>query len=206
MVQGLKQALLNGVQSAIRQLGHTGGFLTNLDVKIVLPKQLQTVEKTLRALKQDQLADDFVASMNHAAEKAVPEAASVFGDAISHMTIADARAIMTGPPDSATQFLRRTAQTNILQRFLPIIKKATDSTGVTARYKQFLQAANANKYVGAVLGAATTPQSLDLDAYVADKAMDGLFKEIAKEEKRIREDPVARTSELLRKVFGMTTQ
>src|SRR5437016_5013740 len=107
MALGLKQALTNGVVAAIRELGHEGGFLTNLSVRIPMPEKLHTVEKTLRALKQDQLADEFVASMNHAAEKAVPEAATVFWDAISRMTITDAEAILTGPPYAVPQSLRR---------------------------------------------------------------------------------------------------
>src|SRR5436190_18484517 len=98
---GLKQALTNGVEAAIRELGHDGGFLTNLSVRIPLPKQLHYVEDVLRSLKEEKLADQFVASMNHAAEKAVPEVATLFADAISKMTIADAQAILTGPPDAA---------------------------------------------------------------------------------------------------------
>ena len=202
MVQGLKQALTSGVQSAIRELGHDGGFLTNLNVKIPLPPQLQTIERTLRALKQDQLADEFVAAMNHAAEQAVPSGLEVFGQAISQMTIADAQSILLGPPDAATQYFRRVTETNLFERFLPVVKRATDATGVTATYKKLLQAGNANKYVGAFLGALSNPPSLDIDAYVTNKALDGLFKVVAEEERRIRENPVAQTSELLRRVFG----
>src|SRR5437763_13582192 len=132
MALGLKQALTNGVQSAIRELGHDGGFLTNLNVRIPMPQKLKTVETTLQALKQDQLADEFVAAMNHAAEKAVPEAANVFAEGISRMTIADAEAILTGPSDAATRYFRRTTETNLLQKFRPIVKQATDATGVTS--------------------------------------------------------------------------
>lgn len=199
---GLKQALTNGVQAAIRELGHQDGFLTNLAVRIPMPKQLHTIEETLRALKEDKLADEFVASMNHAAEKAVPEGAAVFAQAISQMTIADAESILTGPPDSATQFFRRLTETNLFERLLPIIKKSTAATGVTSTYKKVLNAAGKNKYVGEILGALTDPKSLDLDNYVTNKALDGLFKKIADEEKRIREDPVARTTDLLKQVFG----
>src|SRR5205823_2816863 len=99
VITGLKEALTNGVQLAIRELGHEGGFLTNLNVRIPMPERLQAIERTLRGLRQDQLADEFVAAMNHAAEKAVPEAAGVFWDAISQMSIADAESILTGPPD-----------------------------------------------------------------------------------------------------------
>ena len=201
-VLGLKAALTNGVQAAIRELGHDGGFLTNLAVRIPLPAQLQTVEKTLRAVHQDKLADEFVASMNHAAEKAVPEAVSVFAESISHMTIGDAESILTGPSDAATQYFRRTTQTNLFTRFEPIVKQATDQTGVTSAYKRVLDFGANNKYLGAFLGAVSEQQSLDLDAYITNKAMDGLFKVIADEEQRIRQDPVARTTDLLKKVFG----
>ena len=200
--QGIKEALFNGVESAIRQLGHDGGFLTNLNVRIPLPRQLQPVEATLRALKQDQLADQLISAMNHAAEQAVPQAASVFANAISNMTISDAESILTGPQDSATQYFRRATETNLFERFLPTIKKVTDATGVTSTYKRVVQTANGNKYLGPLLEAVSGSQSFDLDTYVTDKAMEGLFKEIAAEEQRIRADPVARTSELLRQVFG----
>ena len=201
-VQGLKAALTNGVQAAIRDLGHDGGFLTNLAVRIPLPAQLQGIERALRAVHEDKLADEFVASMNHAAEKAVPQAVSVFAEAISHMTIGDAESILTGPSDAATQYFRRTTQTNLFARFEPIVKKATDETGVTSAYKRVLDFGVRNKYLGALLGAVSEQQSLDLDAYITNKAMDGLFEVIADEEQRIRQDPVARTTDLLKKVFG----
>src|ERR1043166_6884843 len=186
MVLGLKQALTNGVQIAIRELGHDGGFLTNLAVRIPMPEKLQAVERTLRTLRQDQLADEFVAAMNHAAEKAVPEAATVFRDSISRLTIADAEAILTGSTNAVTQYFRRTTETNLFERFLPIVKKATDETGVTSSYKKLLEATEGHKYLGALLGALTDGQSLDIDAYVTHKAMDGLFKVVAEEEQRIR--------------------
>lgn len=145
---GLKQALTNGVQAAIRELGHDGGFLTNANFRIPMPKQLHYVEDTLRSLKQQKLADDFVASMNHAAEKAVPEGVTLFAEAISKMTIADAQSILTGPPDAATQFFKRNTETNLYQRFEPIVKTATGATGVTANYKKVLTAAEGNKYLG----------------------------------------------------------
>ena len=201
MVGGLKDALANGLQHAIANLGHDGGFLTNLDVKIPLPEKLQSVEKTLRALKQDKLADDFVATMNHAAEAAVPEAAGVFADAVKQMSIDDAKAILTGPDDAATQFFRRTTETNLYARFLPIVQAATAKTGVTSAFKNMMVKVGggafgglANSYLGA--------DALDVDAYVTNKALDGLFKMVAAEEKNIRQNPVARTTDLLQKVFG----
>lgn len=206
MVGGLKDALGNGLQHAIATLGHDGGFLTNLNVKIPLPEKLQAVEKTLRTLKQEKLADDFVATMNHAAESAVPEAASVFGDAVKHMTIDDARSVLTGPPDAATQFFRRTTQTNLYARFLPIVQKATAKAGVTSAYKNMMAKVSGGSALGGTLSGLANSylgaDALDVDAYVTNKTLDGLFKMVADEEKSIRQNPIARTTDLLQKVFG----
>jgi hypothetical protein len=202
IIQGLKEALGKGVQQAVAQLGHEGGFLTNLNVKIPLPEKLRTIEKTLRAVRQDKLADDFVATMNHAAEQAVPEAAGVFGDAIKAMSIDDARAILTGPDNAATLYFRKVTQTNLVSRFLPIVKKATDQTGVTSAYKNFMEKAESANSLGSFGKSFLNAESVDIDSYVTNKALDGLFLMVAAEEKRIRENPVARTTDLLQKVFG----
>lgn len=202
VVGGLKEALGKGVQQAITQLGQDGGFLTNLDVKIPMPEKLRTVEKTLRKLKQDKLADDFINTMNHAAEQAVPQAATVFADAIKGMSIEDAKGILKGPDDAATQFFRTATETNLFQRFLPIVKSATDKTGVTSSYKRLMDQVNVAGSFGSLGKSLLNAESVDLDAYVTSKSLDGLFKMIAAEEKRIRENPVARTTDLLRKVFG----
>lgn len=200
---GLKQALSNGLQHAVGQLGHPGGFLTNMNVKIPMPEKLLVVEKTLRSLKQDKLADDFVASMNHAAEQAVPEAANVFADAVRQMSIDDAKAIVTGPNDAATRYFRRTTSTNLFARFHPIVQKATASAGVTSAYKKMTAAASGSenaftKTIGGYLGS----DAMDVDTYVTNKALDGLFKMVSDEEAKIRANPAARTTELLQKVFG----
>jgi hypothetical protein len=209
MVGGLKDALGNGVQHAISELGHDGGFLTNVAVRIPVPEKLQSVEKAARAMGQGALVDQFEATMNHAAEQAVPAAASVFGDAVKNMSIDDARAILTGPDDSATQYFKRTTATNLYALFLPIVQKATSANGVTSSYKQLTDKVNgaggsggmfgnlggvANKYMGS--------DALDLDAYVTNKSLDGLFTMIAEEEKNIRQNPVARTTDLMKTVFG----
>jgi hypothetical protein len=195
VVRGLKEALSKGTQQAIATLGKDGGFLNNLDVKIPLPDELKKVEKLLRSLGQDKYADQFVATMNHAAEKAVPEAATLFADAISRMTLADAKSILKGPDDAATQYFRKTSEAKLKERFLPIVQAATDQAGVTAAYKKLMQKAGPTAQL---LGVGAT----DLDAYVEGKAVDGLFKMIAAEEKRIRQDPLARGTDLLKKVFG----
>ena len=202
VTDGLKEALGKGVQRAVSQLGHDDGFLTNLNVKIPMPEKLRTVEKTLRALKQDKLADDFVNTMNHAAEQAVPEAAGVFGDVVRNMSVEDAKAILTGPNDAATQYFRKTTQTNLFEKFLPIVKTATEKTGVTSTYKQFMAKADGASPFGSFGGSFLKADDMDIDVYVTNKALDGLFIMVAEEEKRIRENPVARTSELLQQVFG----
>ena len=157
---------------------------------------------------QSQMADDFIASMNHAAEQAVPVAAGIFGDAIQQMSIADAKGILAGPDDAATQYFQKTTQTNLFALFYPIVQKATDSVGVTAEYKammgqiclgEFARRSFRQKQSG-------EPDAADIDNYVTGKAMDGLFKMVAAEEKNIRANPVARTSDLLQKVFGSATK
>jgi len=205
VVDALKEALSKGVQQAVSRLGHDGGFLTNLNVKIPMPEKMRTVEKTLRAVHQDKLADEFVATMNHAAEQAVPEAAGVFGEAIKNMSVADAKAILTGTNNAATQYFRTATETNLFEKFLPIVKKATDQTGVTSAYKRVMEKVEGGNSLGgfgslsrSLLGS----DAVDVDGYVTNKALDGLFKMVAVEEQRIRENPVARTSDLLQKVFG----
>ncbi len=195
VVRGLKEALAKGTREAVAQLGREGGFLHNPSVKIPMPEQLKTVEKAARALGQDRLADEFVATMNHAAERAVPEAAAIFSDALAQMTLEDARGILKGPDDAATQYFRKTGSARLAERFRPIVEAATEKAGVTAAYKRLSRQAGP---VASLLGA----DAGDLDAYVTQKALDGLFFMIAAEEKRIRENPAARTTELLKKVFG----
>jgi hypothetical protein len=204
VVGGLKEALSKGVEKAVASLGRPNGFLTNLSVKIPMPEKLQPVEKALRAVGQNQLADDFIGSMNRAAEQAVPVAAGVFGDAIKQMSIADAKSILGGTNDAATQFFRRTTQTNLHAKFYPIVQKATDQVGVTAQYKQMMNKFAAADSFGGLLGRnpAAKLGAADIDAYVTDKALDGLFKMVAEEERNIRANPLARTSDLLQKVFG----
>ncbi|MCX7824760.1 MAG: DUF4197 domain-containing protein, partial [Verrucomicrobiae bacterium] len=136
VAKALKEALSQGVKNAVATLGKDGGFLNNAKVKIPMPDTLKQVEKGLRALKQEKLADEFVATMNHAAEKAVPEAASVFANALTKMTVQDAKNILSGQSDAATQFFRRTSEGELKERFLPIVKTCTEKVGVTAAYKK----------------------------------------------------------------------
>jgi hypothetical protein len=200
MVGGLKEALGKGVEQAVASLGKTDGFLTDANVRIPMPESLQRVEKTLRTLRQDKLADEFVTTMNRAAEQAVPEAAAVLGDSVKQMSIADAKSILTGTNNAATQYFRRTSETNLHTRFLPIVKAATEKTGVTSAYKRMTDKAGSG--LGGLGGGLLGKQAPDLDDYVTRKTLDGLFLKIAEQEKLIRENPVARTTDLLQKVFG----
>jgi hypothetical protein len=203
LVGGLKQALSNGLQHAVGSLGHPDGFMTNLNVKIPMPEKLLVVQKTLHSLKQDKLADDFVVSMNRAAEQAVPMATEVFIDAVRSMSIDDARAILTGSTNAATEYFRRTTSTNLFTRFHPIVEKATASTGVTSTYKKMTAAAgNSSNSLMKGLGGLMGSDAMDVDSYVTNKALDGLFKMVADEEAKIRANPAARTTDLLQKVFG----
>lgn len=195
VVRGLKEALGKSAERASGKLGKEGGFLNDLNVKIPMPEELKKVEKLLRTFRQDKYADEFVATMNRAAERAVPEAAALLNDTIQQMSLEDARAILKGPDDAATQYFRKANESKLKERFLPIVKQATDQAGVTSAYKKLMQKAGP---AAGLMGKDAT----DVDGYVTGKALDGLFKIIAAEEKAIRENPVQRTTDLLKKVFG----
>ncbi len=193
---GLKEALSKGVSTAIKSLGKENGFLENLRVKIPLPTSIQKLEKGLRLAGQGKSVDEFVASMNHAAEKAVPVAFDVFVDAIKKMTFDDARKILfSKEEDSATQFFRKSSEETLRSKFRPIVEEFTAKTGVTQNYKTMIGKAG---FAAQFLGKDAT----DLDGYVTQKALDGLFLLVTDEEKKIRKDPIGRTTDLLRKVFG----
>lgn len=193
---GLKEALGKGLEKAIAMLGQTNGFLTNLNVRIPLPQQLKFIEQGLVKIHEEKLADEFVATMNHAAEKAVPVAASVLVDSLKQMSLKDATDLLQSKsPTAATEYFRRTTSTELTKQFLPIIQEATAQTGVTSAYKKFMDKASFGSSFFA-------KSSLDLDHYVTGKTLDGLFTVVGEEEKRIRENPQARVTELLQKVFG----
>ncbi len=196
VVQGLKEALAQGVETAIASLGRTDGYLGNALVRIPIPQELDTLAQTARALGGDAYVDAFITTMNRAAEKAVPEAAEIFANAIRRMSIEDAKQILAGHDDAATRYFRRAAESELVGRFRPIVAEATESAGVTAAYKRVVRQA------GPVLSMLGPPVETDLDGYVTDRAVDGLFTLIAREEKRIRENPAARTTDLLNRVFG----
>lgn len=197
IASGLKEALGKGIKSAVNSLGKQNGFLLNPRVKIPLPKSLQKLEKPLRIAGQGKSVDAFVASMNNAAEKAVPVAVDVFVDAIRQMSFDDAREILfSGQKDAATQFFRRQSEEALRGKFRPIVEEFTEKTGVTQKYKTMVGKAG---FAARLLGEDAT----DLDGYVTQKALDGLFLIVADEERRIRENPIGRTTALLKKVFGI---
>ena len=190
---GLREALEQGSTRAVEELGRDGGFWSHPAWRIPIPDDLQKVEAGLRRLGQGKLADDFARSLNRAAEQATPAARGIFVDATRRMTVTDAIAILRGPQDAATRYFRRHTEESLSASFGPIVARSTQSVGVTSSYKRFVQRA-------AALGLVDT-QRFDIDAYVTRKALDRLFSLVADEERRIREEPAARTTELLRKVF-----
>ena len=195
VVDGLKEALSKGTTSATASLGKKDGFFANKKVKIPMPNSLRAVEDGLRKIGQDKYADEFILTMNRAAELAVPEAAEIFGSAIRDMSIQDAKGILNGPDDAATKYFMRTSGEKLVNRFLPIVEKSTDRVGVTSNYKEMVEKLG-------FMSKLVYTESLDVDRYVTNKAVDGLFLMIAREEKLIRENPAARTTELLKKVFS----
>jgi hypothetical protein len=195
IARGLKEALGKGAQSAVERLGQPDGFLGNADVKIPMPKHLSMVEKGLRAIGQDARADEFVASMNRAAERAVPEAATVFGEAISKMSIDDAKGILQGGDNAATDYLKRSSADDLKAKFRPLVDAAVRETGVTRQYQAMVDKAS-------LASSLVDTDKLDLGGYVTDKALDGVFFMVGEEERKIRANPAARTTELLKKVFA----
>lgn len=203
---GLKEALSKGVKSAINTLGQQDGFMKDSSVKIPLPDSLKLVEKTARELGQGQIADQFISTMNHAAEQAVPAAADLLGEAIQQMSVADATEIIKGSNSAATDYFRLQYGPKLAEKFRPIIEQATNQFGVISAYKTLITQAKPlldNQLFNNPLTSSFMPtDALDVDQYVTDKALDGLFKYIALEEKKIRENPAARSSEILKKVFA----
>ena len=207
---GLREALAKGTQNAIRSLGRKNGFWNNPKVRIVLPGRLEQAASLARKLGQGAKVDAFELSMNRAAEKAVPQVAQIFGDAIRRMTLSDARRILTGGNHAATDYFRRVAGKALTARIRPIVAAATDSVGVTRKYKAFTSSGVGGE-IGGALGALESfggkpandhGSPLNLDDYVTRKTLDGLFTVIGEEEQSIRENPAARSTDLLKKVFG----
>lgn len=191
---GLKAALTQGAEKAVAQLSKTDGFLGNPEVKIPLPDALKKAEKTMRMFGMDKQADELVLKMNRAAEAAVPEAKALLIDSVKKMSVQDAKAILSGGDDAATQYFKKTTATPMAEKFLPIVKKATADVQLAQQYNKFAEAGS--KY-GLV-----KKEQVNLEQYVTQKALDGVYLMMAKEEAAIRQDPVGQGSKLIKKVFG----
>jgi hypothetical protein len=191
---GLKEALGVGTGRSVDLLGRPDGYLKNLDVKIPMPEKLHVVDKGLRTIGKGNLVDEFVTSMNRAAESAAPLARSVFLDTIKQMSFQDALTIVRGKDHEATDYLRANAGPRLDTLFRPIVGQQLDKVGTTRSFDAMMGRASTLPFVG--------KSAFDLNAYVTGKALDGLFFLIAREEEKIRKDPVARTTDLLKRVFG----
>jgi hypothetical protein len=191
---GLKTALTQGAQKAVASLGKTDGFLGNAEVRIPLPGKLQKAEKTLRMLGLGKDTDQFITAMNRAAEAAVPEAKPLLINAVKQMSVADAKGILSGGSDAATQYFRRTTSAKLTEKFLPVVQRTTAKVELAKRYNSL---AGKLEQFGLVDKGDST-----IESYVTAKALDGLFLMMAKEEAAIRANPVGQASQLLRHVFG----
>ena len=191
---GLKAALIQGAGKAVSELSKTDGFLGNKAVKIPLPDALKRTEKAMRMFGMGKQADELILKMNRAAEAAVPEAKALLVDSAKKMTVADAKAILTGGDDAATQYFKKTTSTQMADKFLPIVKKATENVQLAQQYNKYAE-------MGSQYGLVKKEQ-VNLEQYVTQKTLDGVYLMMAKEEAAIRKDPIGQSSALLKKVFG----
>ncbi len=191
---GLKEALTQGASKAVDLLGRKDGFLGNKAVKIPMPDGLRQAEKLMRTFGMKKQADELVTSMNRAAEAAVPEAKELLVNAVKDMSVEDAKKVLTGGDTAGTEYFKGKTSAQLKERFLPIVQQAMDKVGVAKTYEKF-----ADK--GAKYGV-ISKEDADLDNYVTQKTLDGLFKMVAEEEKAIRKNPVGAAGSLAKKVFG----
>ena len=194
LIEGLKQALEVGTQRAVDEVSKTDGYFGNPKIKVPMPDTINSATKLLRKFGMSSLVDDFELSMNRAAEKAAPQATEYFLNALKAMSIEDAKKIYEGNDDAATVYFREKTSSDLETTFRPIIRDSMKQVGVTRYYKQLVDEASQYPLVG--------DMDLDLENHVTNKAMNGLFLMLAEEEKRIRKDPVARSTDLLKQVFG----
>lgn len=193
-VRALRQALNEGSLAAVAKLGVENGFFGNSRVRIPLPPSLQRVERGLRTFGLKREADELVLAMNRAAEAAVPEAKQLLADAVKKMTVQDAKKILTGGDTAATDYFKRATQGQLTQRFLPVVKRATERVDLAQKY-------NAVAGQGLALGLIEEEEA-SIERYVTGKALDGLYFMIGEQEKAFRKDPVRASSDIVRKVFG----
>jgi hypothetical protein len=194
IVEGLKQALEIGTTKAVELVSKQGGYYNNPEIKIPLPGSVQKVEKLLRGTGFGSKVDAFELSMNNAAERAAPEAKSIFWDAIKKMKIDDAKKILDGREDEATLYFKDKTSARLQEVFEPIVKESMGEVGVTRTYQDLNAKVEKIPFADSL--------NLDLDKYVTEGALNGLFQMLAEEEKKIRSDPAARVTDLLKKVFG----
>jgi hypothetical protein len=194
VANGLKEALVNGITKGTDLTSKMDGYFKNPEIKIPFPKDVKKVEDKLRQLGMGSEVDRFVLTLNRGAEEAAKEAKPIFISAIKQMSIDDAFAVLKGQPDAATQFLKRTTSAQLKEKFKPVVQTNLDKVNATKYYGDLISNYNRIPFVSKV--------NPNLNEYATDMAIQGLFTMIAKEEKSIRQDPAARTSELLKKVFG----
>lgn len=194
IASGLKEALSVGTKNAVAQVAKPGGYLENAAIKILLPPNLRSAEKVLRAAGQGPKIDDFIASMNHAAESASPEAAGIFADAVKQMTIDDARKLLNGNNTAITDYFKEKTSVQLATAFRPHVEAAMSSNGVTQKYQALVGQAPKLPFMNS--------SNLDINTYVVNKALDGLFYMLGQQEIQIRTNPAARSTQLLKQVFG----
>jgi hypothetical protein len=194
VANGLKEALVNGITKGTDLTSKIDGYFKNPEIKIPFPQDVKMVETKLRGLGMGKEVDKFVVTLNRGAEEAAKEAKPIFISAIKQMSIDDAFALLKGQPDAATQFLKRTTSSQLKEKFKPVVQANLDKVNATKYYGDLITNYNRIPFVSKV--------NPNLNDYATDMAIQGLFTMIAKEEKSIRQDPAARTTELLKKVFG----
>lgn len=194
VASGLKEALAIGVEKGTKQLSSVDGFFKDAAIKILLPAEAQKVEKTLRSVGMGRLVDSAVLSMNRAAEDAAKSAAPIFVNAIKQMTIQDAFSILKGADTAATGYLRVKTTSPLTEAFRPVIEGSLSKVNATKHWNSLVTAYNKVPLVSKI--------NPDLSAYVTEKALSGIFYQVGKEEQSIRKDPLARTTDLLKTVFG----
>jgi hypothetical protein len=191
---GLKEALKIGTENTVNLTGRLDGYFFNQAIKILMPEKLRNLEKGLRAVGYGPQIDDFVLSMNRAAEQAAPFAQEIFWDAIGEMTFEDARKILSGHETAATDYFKAKTTDKLTAAFKPVVDKAMNEVGVTRQYEELVGRFQAIPFVKS--------ESFDIDHYVATKALEGLFHALGEEERKIRTNPAARVTDLLKEVFG----
>lgn len=191
---GLKEALSVGTENAVKSVSQVNGYFGNQAIKILMPEKIQKVADVLKKVGYQKEVDEFILSMNRAAEKAAPKAASIFGSSIKEMTIDDARKILSGGDTAATEYFKAKTHNKIYDAFKPVVASSMDEVGTTRAYKTMMGKYESLPFMG--------KESVDLDHYVTNKAMDGLYYMVGQEEKKIRTDPAARVTDLLKTVFG----